>query len=213
MNCTRGEVRLIGGFHQRASSHSSECGQANGLFERFPTARGGRQSSFGSATDERGQHRDMTRDNSTQSAHPWLPADYQVIYEIIDEGGIGCHLTAREIHARVLERWSGIGFPTVCLGLEHLRALGLVCKLYVPDVDAATYEPSRPRHAGFRCSECGQIGDLTYAIPRSTIEELASRHGFAIESQRVTFEGRCVACVDKMRAMAASDRTRFIAKR
>ena len=123
-----------------------------------------------------------------------LPKNYQLIYEIVAESGIGCHLTPSEIYARALKRRAGIGFSTVYRGLERLRELGLVSELFVPGVDAATYEPSGPPHAHFRCSECNGIEDVAYAIPTRTIKALGMQHGFKIESERVTFEGRCAAC-------------------
>ena len=64
----------------------------------------------------------------------------------------------------------------------------------MPGVDGAAYEPAGPRHAHFRCSECGEIEDVSYAIPSRTIKTLALEHGFEIESERVTFEGRCADC-------------------
>src|ERR1700685_1981917 len=128
------------------------------------------------------------------SAQPSLPKNYQLIYKIVEESGIGRHLTSSEIYAKAVKRRPGIGFSTVYRGLERLRDLGLVSELYVPGVDAAAYEPSGPRHAHFRCSECREIEDVAYAIPTRTVKALALQHGFAIESEHVTFEGRCVAC-------------------
>jgi Fe2+ or Zn2+ uptake regulation protein len=131
---------------------------------------------------------------SERARAPSLPKNYQLIYEIVEEGGIGCHLTPSEIYAKALERRPGIGFSTVYRGLERLHDLGLVSELYVPGADAAAYEPSGPRHAHFRCSQCGQIEDVPYAVPARTVKALALAHGFKIESERVTFEGRCAAC-------------------
>jgi Fur family ferric uptake transcriptional regulator len=132
---------------------------------------------------------------SATSKRVRLPKNYQLIYEIVEESGIGRHLTPSEIYAKALKRRPGIGFSTVYRGLERLRDLGLVSELYVPGVDAATYEPSGPKHAHFRCSECGEIEDVAYAIPTRTITALALQHGFKIDSERVTFEGRCVDCI------------------
>jgi Fe2+ or Zn2+ uptake regulation protein len=70
----------------------------------------------------------------------------------------------------------------------------LVSEVHVPGVDAASYEPSGPRHAHFRCSKCGAIEDVEYAIPARTVKALASEHGFEIDTERVTFEGRCAPC-------------------
>ncbi|HEY2476968.1 MAG TPA: transcriptional repressor [Candidatus Cybelea sp.] len=123
-----------------------------------------------------------------------LPKNYQLIYEIIDESGIGRHLTPSEIYAKALRRRRGIGVSTIYRGLERLRDLGLISELHVPGVDGAAYEPSGPRHAHFRCSRCGEIEDVPYAIPSRALKTLALQHRFTIESERVTFEGRCAAC-------------------
>jgi Fur family transcriptional regulator, ferric uptake regulator len=123
-----------------------------------------------------------------------LPTNYRLIYEIVERSGVGRHLTSSEIYAKALKRRPGIGFSTVYRGLGRLRDLGLISELVVPGVDAATYEPSGPRHAHFRCSECGEVEDVAYAIPARTIKALAHRHGFEIKNERVTFEGRCETC-------------------
>lgn len=123
-----------------------------------------------------------------------LPKNYQLIYEIVHESGPGKHLTPSDIYAKARKRSPGIGFATIYRGLERLRDLGLVSELYVPGFDAATYEPSGPQHAHFRCRECGTIEDVAYAIPVRTVKALASQTGFTIESESVTFEGRCAAC-------------------
>jgi Fur family transcriptional regulator, ferric uptake regulator len=123
-----------------------------------------------------------------------LPKNYRLIYEIVERSGIGRHLTPSEIYAKALRRRPRIGFSTVYRGLERLRNLGLISELRVPGTDSATYEPSGPRHAHFRCSACGEIEDVAYAIPSRTLKALARRHGFKIEMDRVTFEGRCTAC-------------------
>jgi Fur family ferric uptake transcriptional regulator len=136
----------------------------------------------------------MMLGNMALPARPSLPKNYQLIYEIVEESGVGRHLTSSDVYAKALELRPGIGFSTVYRGLERLRDLGLVSELYVPGVTAATYEPAGPRHAHFRCSECGEIVDVAYAIPTRTIKSLAQRHSFTIESERVTFEGRCAAC-------------------
>jgi Fe2+ or Zn2+ uptake regulation protein len=125
---------------------------------------------------------------------PALPKNYQLIYDIVEQSGLGCHLTSTEIYTKALKRRPGIGFSTVYRGLERLRDLGLVSELHIPGAESATYEPAGPRHAHFRCNECGGIEDVAYAIPLRTLKTLASEHGFTIDSERVTFEGRCADC-------------------
>ncbi len=123
-----------------------------------------------------------------------LPKNYQLIHKIVEESGVGRHLTSSEIYAKALRRRPGIGLSTVYRGLERLRDLGLLSEVSVPGAEAATYEPAAPRHAHFRCTACGEIEDVAYAIPARTIKALALQHGFMIENERVTFEGRCTAC-------------------
>lgn len=123
-----------------------------------------------------------------------LPKNYQLIREVIEACGIGCHLTPSEIHAKVRKRHPSIGLTTVYRGLERLRDLGFISEISVPGADAATYEPSGPRHAHFRCGTCGSIEDVAFAIPARTIEALAAEHDLKIENQRVIFEGRCARC-------------------
>jgi Fur family ferric uptake transcriptional regulator len=131
------------------------------------------------------------------SAQPSLPKNYRLVYEIVQASGIGRHLTQSEIYARARKRRPGIGFSTVYRSLNRLRDLGLVSELYVPGTDAATYEPAGPRHAHFRCSECGEIEDVPFVLPTRTIKGLAQKHGFEIDGERITFEGRCTACANR----------------
>lgn len=123
-----------------------------------------------------------------------LPKNYRLVYEILQSSGIGRHLTPAEIYAKAIRRRAGIGHSTVYRGLERLRKLGLVSELNVPGATSAAYEPSGPRHAHFRCTECGEIEDVPYAVPARTRKRLARQHGIHIEMERVTFEGRCANC-------------------
>ncbi|HEX4013994.1 MAG TPA: transcriptional repressor [Candidatus Cybelea sp.] len=128
------------------------------------------------------------------SAPGSLPKNYQLVYDIVAESGLGRHLTSSEIFATALKRRPGIGVSTVYRGLERLRDLGLISELHLPGADAATYEPSGPPHAHFRCTACGGVEDVAFAIPARTLKALAVRHGINIKAERITFEGRCAAC-------------------
>jgi Fur family transcriptional regulator, ferric uptake regulator len=129
-------------------------------------------------------------------AGPSLPKNYQLIRDVVEACGIGCHLTPSEIHAKVRERQPGIGLTTVYRGLERLRDLGLISEITVPGADAVTYEPAGPPHAHFRCGSCGTVEDVAFTIPVRTLKALSAQHGLRIDYQRVTFEGRCARCSD-----------------
>jgi Fe2+ or Zn2+ uptake regulation protein len=87
-----------------------------------------------------------------------------------------------------------MGFATVHRALVRLHESGSVMKVDVPGGAASIYEPAAKAHAHFRCNACGAIADVEYAVAAPTLQELARRHGVAIESEEVTFSGRCAAC-------------------
>ena len=87
-----------------------------------------------------------------------------------------------------------IGFATVHRALNRLSELGTVMKIDVPNEASVVYEPSAPPHAHFRCTDCGAIQDVDFAVPAETLAQLAERHGIAIEQEAVTFAGRCARC-------------------
>lgn len=141
-----------------------------------------------------GQRRQLGWIRMASSGRPSLSKNYRLIAEIVQASGVGRHLTTLEIYGEALKRRPGIGFSTIYRGLERLRDLGLVSELHVPGAEAATYEPAGSRHAHFRCSQCGEISDVDFAIPPHAIEALALQLGFEIENESVTFGGRCGAC-------------------
>jgi Fe2+ or Zn2+ uptake regulation protein len=123
-----------------------------------------------------------------------LPPNYRTVLDVVEEAGPGSHLTAHEIWVRARVLRPRIGFATVHRGLIRLHESGAVMKIDVPGEASAVYEPPARPHAHFRCTGCGAITDLAYAVPAQTIRRLAERHGVAIEREAVTFTGRCVNC-------------------
>lgn len=123
-----------------------------------------------------------------------LPPNYRTVLDVVEEAGGGSHLTAQEIWVRSRALQPRIGFATVHRALIRLHEAGAVMKIDVPGEASAVYEPAANPHAHFRCSVCGSIADLDFAVPRATVRELARRHGVAIEREAITFTGRCAAC-------------------
>jgi Fe2+ or Zn2+ uptake regulation protein len=110
------------------------------------------------------------------------------------KAGNGRHATAQEIYVRALERQPGIGFTTVHRGLARLHELGCVLKIDVTGEGSAMYEPATDAHAHFRCTRCGSVADIDYACEPATVAALEARHGLAINSESITFSGRCGSC-------------------
>ena len=123
-----------------------------------------------------------------------LPPNYRTVLDVVEEAGPGSHLTAQQIWVRARARQPRIGFATVHRGLIRLHELGAVMKIDVQGEASAVYEPAASPHAHFRCTICGSIADLDYAVPPRTLRALAERHGVTIEREAITFTGRCAAC-------------------
>ncbi|MDQ2909377.1 MAG: transcriptional repressor [Candidatus Eremiobacteraeota bacterium] len=123
-----------------------------------------------------------------------LPKNYQLVYDIVQSGGLGCHLTMRDVFERAARHRPGIGHSTVYRGLVRLRDLGLIAEIVVPGSDSASYEPLGPAHAHFRCLGCGAIADVDYALSRRVMRTVTEKHGFEVTAGTVTFEGRCTGC-------------------
>ena len=79
------------------------------------------------------------------------------ILQIIEESAE--HLTADQIHKRLLARGSGAVLATVYNNLARLEARGLICRVSVegcPDRYDKTV-----RHDHLVCKGCGKISDIT----------------------------------------------------
>lgn len=113
---------------------------------------------------------------------------------MVRAAGCGRHLTAHEIWVRAREHAPRIGFATVHRGLTRLAELGAVLKIDVAGETSAVYEPAAQPHAHFRCTGCGALTDVDFAVPAETLRALAARYGIAIDREAVTFTGRCARC-------------------
>lgn len=129
------------------------------------------------------------------SADHALPPNYRTLLDVVEQAGPGSHLTAQEIWVRARALQPRIGFATVHRGLGRLHDEGALMKIDVPGEASAVYEPVASPHAHFRCTGCGKIDDLDYAVPAETRRALARRHDVTIDHEAITFTGRCRDCV------------------
>jgi Fe2+ or Zn2+ uptake regulation protein len=123
-----------------------------------------------------------------------LSKNHRLVYEIVKEQGVGTHLGMTQLFELARLRQPAIGFTTVYRALTRLRDSGLVAEISLPGAEYAVYEPSAPPHAHFRCTACGAVSDVAYAIEDGTSARLARENGFEIERADVAFSGRCGAC-------------------
>lgn len=123
-----------------------------------------------------------------------LPKNHRVVYDLIADAGVGTHLTMAELFDRARQRQPGIGFTTVYRAVTRLRDAGLISELTMPGADSAVYEPAAAPHAHFRCTACGRIDDIDFALPEELTQTLAQQTGARIDSAFVTLHGTCKGC-------------------
>ena len=132
-----------------------------------------------------------------RTSRPPLPPNYRLVLDVVDGLGHGHHASAQELFLLARERRPGLGFTTVHRALTRLHELGYVLKLDVPGAGSALYEPATDVHAHFRCHLCGSVTDLDFASDPAGRAALQARYGVTIDSESVTFGGRCRACAER----------------
>lgn len=131
---------------------------------------------------------------SARPAAPALSKNHRLVYDIVQEQGVGTHLAMAQLFALARARRPTIGFTTVYRALSRLRDLGLVSEIAIPGAERAYYEPAGEPHAHFRCERCGCVEDVRYALPAALANRLASEHGFTVSRADVSLHGRCRTC-------------------
>jgi Fe2+ or Zn2+ uptake regulation protein len=136
----------------------------------------------------------MTEIMISPDAETGLSKNHRLVYKIVLEQGVGTHLAMTQLFELARARQPAIGFTTVYRALTRLRDAGLVAEINVPGAECAVYEPMAPPHAHLRCTACGRVSDVPYAIPDATTARLARENGFVIDRAEVAFSGRCESC-------------------
>ncbi len=94
-----------------------------------------------------------------------LPANYQLVYDVVRAQEPGLHAPAGDIFTRAKALKASLGYSTVYRALDRLCQMGLVLELHLPGMNAALYEQARSGHAHFVCRSCGRIEDVDCDVP------------------------------------------------
>jgi Fur family ferric uptake transcriptional regulator/Fur family peroxide stress response transcriptional regulator len=103
------------------------------------------------------------------------------------------HLTANEVFVDARRLLSGISFATVYNSLNYLKNKGLIGEIKL-GMDANLYDRKLTRHDHALCNKCGMLVDMELTIPRSLLEEAASRSKFKPDTIELTLRGLCPEC-------------------
>lgn len=123
-----------------------------------------------------------------------LPKNYQFVFDLLAEHGLGRHVTIADLYTLAKARQPTIGLSTIYRALDRLEAQALVCKIIVPGADTAHYEMAADSHAHFHCDSCGRLADIEYRIPAATVKRLARSRDVSLREASVYLRGQCAAC-------------------
>ena len=136
----------------------------------------------------------------TPSPSKRLPANYQLVYDVVRAQAPGLHAPAGDIFTRAKAVKASLGYSTVYRALDRLCRMGLVLELHLPGMHATLYEQARPGHAHFVCLGCGRIEDVDCDVPSDAIQSCVHARAGEVEDIILTVHGRCSACREGERA-------------
>jgi Fur family ferric uptake transcriptional regulator len=105
------------------------------------------------------------------------------------------HMTAEEIHQRILPLYPDMNISTVYRNLERLLELRLIA---VTDLGGGRvcYEAlERNRHHHLICHTCGRMIALDDSFVSSLRERVAEAHGFSADIDHHAIWGVCAQCM------------------
>lgn len=123
-----------------------------------------------------------------------LSKNHRLVLDLVEELGVGRHLSMAELYEVARARRPSIGFTTVYRALVRLRDAGLVAEITLPGADSAYYEQSAPPHAHFRCQACGQVKDIAIDVPADFAPAAERQLAARVTSMALSFEGYCASC-------------------
>src|ERR1700741_1205924 len=131
--------------------------------------------------------------NAVELDESRLSKNHRLVYDIVQEQGVGRHLPMAELYEIARTRRAGIGFTTVYRALTRLRDQGLVAEIAVPGADSAYYEIAAAPHAHFRCIDCGKVEDVAFSLDDDVLAGLAAKLDAQVSGATISLQGRCSA--------------------
>lgn len=121
-----------------------------------------------------------------------LTPQRNLIWEVLRDAGR--HMTAEEVAQEVRRTLPDVNVSTVYRTLELLVSLDLVVETHLEGAKCYYEVSSELTHHHFVCTHCGAVGHFSDELLAPVYQELAGRHGFAIDRIQVTAFGLCTAC-------------------
>ncbi len=104
------------------------------------------------------------------------------------------HISAEEIYAQVVTKYSHVNISTVYRTLELLKRLGLVTETDLGGGRVRYHPTDKGRHHHLVCQECGKIIDLDESVLSSLKSVLLREYKFSADLRHLAIFGRCANC-------------------
>lgn len=107
----------------------------------------------------------------------------------------GKHVSADELHHKVLKKDKSIGIATVYRTLRLLCEAGLAREHKFID-NQSRFEPllSNDHHDHLYCVKCGKVEEFENPTIEKLQDAVAKKYGFQIESHKLEIYGLCKKC-------------------
>jgi len=102
------------------------------------------------------------------------------------------HLSAEDVHRRLLDSNEDIGLATVYRVLTQFESAGLVTRHHFEGGTAVFELNEGEHHDHIVCTDCGRVEEFTDDSIEEKQREIAARLGFEISDHSLTLHGRCV---------------------
>ena len=102
----------------------------------------------------------------------------------------GMHLSADQIHNRLVEHSESIGLATVYRVLMQLELAGLIQKNQFAD-NQSNYEIKKQHHHHLICTKCGKIIEFVNNDLEILQEKISDKYQFRLDSHVMTLFGVC----------------------
>ena len=107
--------------------------------------------------------------------------------------GVGGHVTAEALTARVQANQPDVHESTVYRFLDELERLGVVDHVHLGH-GPAVYHLASDAHHHLVCDKCGAVEEVPDALFAELRAQLKDDYGFQLEPRHFAVTGRCKAC-------------------
>ena len=107
---------------------------------------------------------------------------------------VGRYVTAKELHARLARKHSGIGLATIYRTLEALQDVGSASARPQPRGETGFLFCPAGHHHHAVCTSCGRVEDVPCKSVGKIARDLTSGLRFTMTQHQVEFLGLCERC-------------------